>query len=285
MHTKRRTRAAIGIGCLLVLSLSMGWFVGHYIPGSPQAPGSTLPPLDYVQLLEGSGYASEDIVNTQFGETAAFRSLTQGEAFLWETRQPITAGYYDENGIHHDIDETVYAESMKASEMWTYQCPSIDVTITDAKIVSAKSFVEWYPDYDEMSKNLDYSSMVLVTASITNESDTTLTSMQDFPSFTLWGDSVLCQANIMGAGISLDASALTHLADEARRVKKTEDSATDTYSLFDIKPGETHVITLPFLVSNYMLTNPEAFDELDLSKFCVQTPDYENATIYRLLLA
>ncbi|MEG0505528.1 MAG: hypothetical protein RR547_12845 [Raoultibacter sp.] len=282
MHTKRRTRAAIGIGCLLVLSLSMGWFAGHYIPGEPKAPGSTIPPINFAQrMLEGSGYVANDTIDVQCGETANLTSITQGESFLWESRQPISASYTDEEGITHEVDEQIYIDSIKASGLWEYTCPSIATTLNDARIVSSRSFAEWYPEYDGMDKILTHSSVVLVTAALCNRSDTTLEYWTDLPTFTLWGDSLLCPANTMGAGIEMDAEAFSHL------LSRTNDAPieTDTHSQFTIQPGETHEMVLPFLVEDYMLSDPTTFDKLDLSQFCIQTSDYKNATIYRLWLA
>lgn len=305
MQNKRKRRAAVGTICLVVVALAMGWFVGQYIPGTPKSPES----LVFAGMYDGSGEPAQEIVDVEFGQTASLETVTQGDKFYWDI---LRQGY-----LSHDTGgatEEQIIENIKKGGHWEYEYPTLAIRIDGARTVSAASFAELYPDFTSRSMGLgigdahvEDTTLILVSASITNESDEIISgfmgvrSKGSIPTFTLWTDwtdvdaesvildddtvakeaGPLCD-NTLGSGIQYDMGAFTMLNDSIPLEKPDPDGATS--QLIYIKPGETQSIVIPYGVPNKTIEGLGDAKHLDLSKFCIQTPDFASGTMYRLWL-
>ncbi|WP_139652635.1 hypothetical protein [Raoultibacter phocaeensis] len=304
MQSKRTQRAALGAVSLVVVALAMGWFVGRYIPGTPHGPESVL----LSGMYDGNGTAVEQVVEYPFNDQARLEKIVQGVAFTWEEDR---YSAIDETGDAFPVDE--YIEHLKQTGDWEYEYPSFEMRIDEARAVSGSAFAELHPDY----YNWDFgyqptpfqdSTIVLVSATVTNTSDETISgSIGSFgraalPNFWLWTDTwadfpveaIILESGetgweagplsdgSLGSGATFDFNAF-HLINEYLPLNDPAPEGPQTAPI-SLEPGEMQTLVLPFTVANKALENGGTGKNLDLSRFCIQTVDYRTATAYRLEL-
>ena len=281
MTAKRKKRAAVGIVCLVVAALAMGWFVGRYIPEP-----------------------SQRVVDCEFGRSAALEGIVQGMAFIWETDHP-TASIGETN---ETIPSDEYIEHLKSIGDWEYEYPLFEMRIDEVRSVSGSAFKELYPEYSNQEVYPEDSTMVLVSATVTNTSNTLIAgsvgpySSDGLPEFRLWTDAwtsayaetiyaedgtLVVEAGplsdgTMRAGVRLDAYAFSMLAEYT----SLDDPPSDDIRTapVNVKPGETQTVVLPFIVPNEALKTDGTSRHIDFSKYCIQTVDHRTETTYRLWL-
>lgn len=260
MKSTRSIRIAAGTVCLVTIALVMGWFVGHYVPGEPGKPEPRIGDGLYTK----TGHKANKIADFAPGSTLELRDITQGA--LYHTRPDEATSTPPEIVALH-----------KESEMWEYESPNIDLSVTEVKVISTTSFAEWYPDYTNSMYTYDPmyedSELIAVGVSITNVSHNPITQWYKLPieNVTLWSENLSYIDDSLGAGAVLDGAfglANTNLSGEILR----------------IEPGESQSLILPFKINKNALKNQEAFDDLDPSDFCLQFVDFDSGTAYRLWL-
>lgn len=258
MKNTRSVRIAVGTVCLIAIALAMGWFVGRYVPGTPHEPE----PRIGDGLYSETGYAASEIVDLTPGSTLELRGITQGQ--LYEGRP-------DE--VEQIPSELV--DFYQESGTWEYESPDVDLSVSEVKTISTKSFAEWYPEYAGTYRPAyDDSQLIAVTVSITNVSDSLVTQWYKLPlaHVTLWSENLDQIDDSLGAGAVLDDAFV--FANENY----------DRDYLLQIEPGESQALILPFKVNKNALKDQSAFDDLDPSDFCLQLIDYDPGTAYRLWL-
>lgn len=258
MQMNRSTRAMVGAVCLIVVALVMGWFVGRYIPGTPHEPE----PRVGDGLYSETGYAASEIVDLAPGSTLELRGITQGIAYIGRPSEV----------AQRTAPEV--AELWKEQGMWEYDVPDLDLSVLDIRILTTKSFADWYPEYGGPYRPVyDSSKLVAVTALVTNVSSDAIDLQRDFPdlNFSLWGESLDHIDDSLGAGAHLDDA--YHYANKI--LARQQDM---------VEPGESVEIILPFKVNKNSLKDQSAFDDLDPSVFCLQLVDYDPCIAYRLWL-
>ncbi len=300
MTAKRKKRAAVGIVCLVVAALAMGWFVGRYIPSVPHGPASLL----FAGMYDGNGEPSQRVVDCEFGRSAALEGIVQGMAFIWETDcAPST-----DAETHEASPSDQYIEDPKGSGDWEYEYPLFEMRIDEVRSVSGSAFKELYPEYSNQEVYPEDSTMVLVSATVTNTSNTLIAgsvgpySSDGLPEFRLWTDAwtsayaetiyaedgtLVVEAGplsdgTMRAGVRLDAYAFSMLAEYT----SLDDPPSDDIQTapVNVKPGETQTVVLPFIVPNEALKTDGTSRHIDFSKYCIQTVDHRTETTYRLWL-
>lgn len=258
MQMNRSKRAMVGAACLVAIALVMGWFVGRYIPGTPHEPE----PRVGDGLYSETGYIASEIVDFAPGSTLELRGITQGIAY---------------NGRPEEIEQRIppeVAEAWKEQGMWQYDAPDLDLSVREVKVISAKSFAGWYPEYrGTYFPAYDSSKLIAATVLVTNLSSEAIDLQRDFPmhNFSLWGENLDYIDDSLGAGARLDDA--YYFAND---IYRSEQKAAE--------PGETVEIVLPFKVNKNALKDQDAFDDLDPSDFCLQLIDYDSGTAYRLWL-
>lgn len=258
MKSTRSMRIAIGTVCLIAVALVMGWFAGRYIPGTPHEPE----PRVGDGLYSETGYAASEIVDLAPGSTLELRGITQG--FLYAGRP---------SEVEQTPSELV--DFYKESGIWEYESPDIDLSVSEVKTITAKSFAEWYPEYAGTYRPVyEGSELIAVTVSIANVSDSLIEQWYKLPleHVTLWSEQLDYIDDSLGAGAVLDDAFVFANADYDRE------------SLLHIEPGETQKLILPFKVNKNALKDQDAFEDLDPSDFCLQLIDYDSGTAYRLWL-
>lgn len=159
MNISRSTRIAIGTICLVAIALTMGWFVGRYIPGQPLDPA----PAIGNGLYTATGYETREIVDLEAGSTAKLRNMSQGQ--LYSARP---------NEV--ELTPSTLVDFYKESGQWEYNAPDIDLAVTDVKTIAATSIADLHPDYAGTYRPAyDDSELIVATVSITNASDSLIT--------------------------------------------------------------------------------------------------------------
>lgn len=258
MNISRSTRIAIGTICLVAIALTMGWFVGRYIPGQPLDPA----PAIGNGLYTATGYETREIVDLEAGSTAKLRNMSQGQ--LYSARP-------DEVELMPSEIVAFYKESGQ----WEYNAPDIDLAVTDVKTIAATSIADLHPDYAGTYRPAyDDSELIVATVSITNASDSLITKWYQLPldHVTLWSENLGYIDDSLGAGAVLD-DAFVFINENY-----------DRDNLLNIEPGESQTLMLPFKINKNNLIDQSAFDKLDPSDFCIQTVDFDTGTAYRLWL-
>lgn len=258
MKTTRSVRIALGTICLIAIALTMGWFVGRYIPGTPH----DAEPRWGDGLYTATGYATHSVENFEPGSTLPLRNITQGDAY---------------QGRPEEVGKTPseLVDFLKENGSWEYTCPAIDLSALSIKTISTRSFAEWYPDYGGTYRPVyDNSELIAVTVNITNNTDELITQWYKLPlnHVTLWSENLGYIDDSLGAGAVLDDAFV--FANENY----------DRDELLSIEPGESQTLILPFKINKNVLVDQSAFDQLDPSDFCLQFVDFATGTAYRLWL-
>ena len=190
------------------------------------------------------------------------RNITQGQRYV---RHP------DE--VERTPSELV--DFYKENGEWEYECPDIDLSVSEIKTITTKGFAEWYPEYAGTYRPVyDGSELIAVTVTITNASDNLIQQWYKLPleHVTLWSENLDYIDDSLGAGVVLDDAFVF---------------ANENYNrdeLLRIEPGESQTLILPFKVNKNALKDQNSFDELDPSDFCIQMVDFSSGTAYRLWL-
>lgn len=307
MQNKRKRRAIIGTTCLVVVALAMGWFVGQYIPGTPKAPETPV----YADMYSGSGISAQETVDTDFGKEATLEGIIQGRSFGWDRTNP---DIYPQGG-----DNETLIEHIKENGTWEYEYPDLALSIVEARTVSATSFTDLYPNFSAKEPGtsgfsnqvpgnlyLEDSTFILVSVSVTNRSDTLISGYPSLyekgalPALKLWtnwtetyADSVSTEDNqilvkagflsdgTLGSGATINFQAFAALNESVRMEREDPNDSQSAYIY--LEPGETEIYIFPYLVPDKAIGGD--VKHLDLSNFCIQTPDYATETSYRLWLA
>lgn len=255
---KRSTRMASGTVCLVALALVMGWFVGQYVPASPRVPE----PGPYDALTQGTGEPVRTVVEVPFGKTARLAGVDDELAALLSPQD---------------------ASPPPDGDAEAKDLPDMDVTVAETRIVSARSFVELYPECRQPGLDSESSAYVLATVVVKNVSDKPFLVWDLAATITLHGDDLAGIEESLGAGATLDAIAYMNVnAPATGDVAKASSGAPANPSL---APGDAIAVTLPFVVSENALKDPSLFADLDLSRWCIQTIDRETGTAWRFTLA
>ncbi len=306
MQDNRKRRTALGTVCLVVVALVMGWFVGQYVPGTPQSPET----LVYATMYSGNGTPVQNTVDTSFGEQATLEGVVQGESFtLDETR----------SDLQTEQGRQAYRDHLEDIGAWEHEYPPFAMRIEEVRTVSADSFADLYPNFSSKQQhtrgffihpggnlNLQDTTMILVSVSITNKSEELISGYPHpfgkgaLPSCNLFrtdwcemqgesvafGDQVIIEAGplsdgTLGSGEILEDSAFVAINDDPVYLDNPDPNGIQ-YAYIHIEPGETKTYVFPYLVPDKVLGGDGRHP--DLSNLCIQTPDYATETVYRLWL-
>lgn len=273
MTRAKTARTAIGIVCLAIVTLSLGWFVGHFAPGTPKALADkpaeqTLLGASTIAGIE-TDYRPGEYVDTSFGETTHLGERTLGKKFA--TSQETIDSWSDEE-----------RSRMTRNPGWEYRTPPLDVTVTSTRLMTPDAFAQWYPHWAETLGNAQTKgqdvTVLLVEAGITN----TGTEPGSFAAFSLMGSSLINGDSELYQGFFCDKYLLEELYGAPSDRGLTEHHLPDDWDT--LEPGETRTVTLPYLVSRPLLSNPSSYDQLDLSQLCLVAPSYDPPLLYRIWL-
>lgn len=261
----RIARTAVGTACIIVVMIAFGWFALQFVPGEPR---TSQPDLETgrSQAAQSSLINAESIVDVPFGKTTALKGITQGKSFL----------YPEEEVASWTAKER---ENAMNAESWRFELHELDMTVSELKAVSEKSFIEWNTHYGETlfePINVE-KKMFLVEVSVKN-----LTSKPAaLPTFLLWSEDFIGTNDKLENGVRPNGGLTAELYGEPK-----EDSIP--YSLPDdwnsIAPGETRTFTIPFLVYKNAFADPDAYENPDPARFCLTISDFDPPTIYRFWL-
>lgn len=292
--TKRKKRACIAICVCSVaaLTLTMGWFVSRFVPGTPKSPDPVVAQSHRSPNL-GPWPATEDVVDIPFGATFAMEDLNQGKAYARED-------FTDEEWASVPDDIKAYIEkrlpvlaveansdkpsgsSWRMDATWTLPVYSgLDVTVERTQAVSTEAFAEFYPAY---LSSPDYRvteerKVVLVDVVATNTTDSRTVAV---PQFALWSPAFAYPENDHGYGIDkyLNGSLYPGNEDVAGKISNTTQEGWN-----ELAPGETRRLTLSYLVRKADFADKDVYENMDLSKFCLEVFDYAPAVVcHRLWL-
>ena len=256
---KRSTRMASGTVCLVALALVMGWFVGQYVPAPPRMPE----PDPYDALTQGTGCPVRAVVEVPFGKTARLAGVDDKLAALLSPRD---------------------ASPLSDGETEAQDLPDMDMTVAETRVVSARSFVELYPECRQPGLDSESSAYVLATVVVRNVSDEPFLVWDLAATITLHGSDLAGIEESLGAGATLDAIAYMNVnAPAAGDVAKTPSDTPPPNP--NLAPGSAIAVTLPFVISENALKDPSLFSDLDLSRWHIQTIDRETGTAWRFELA
>ena len=281
MQSKRTRRAAIGTACIAIVALAMGWFVGQYIPGTPHAPESEL----HSNMYDGIGYPAQETLEYEFGQNASLENIKQGEKYYSEAGNGTLAFIGETN---EEIDEKSYIEYLKHMDQWEHTYPALELGIAEARFMSLRSFVDWYPSFQGRGYIVDDCTIALVALSITNTSDELISGYINFrsggaiPEGRLWTEGLALCDDSLGSGIVYDPEAFSYV-NEPVPVDPTLSREQNAEYIY-LQPAETQEILLPYVIPRNSLEDPERFAELKASDFCIRIPDFGSNTEYRLWL-
>lgn len=271
-----RRHVLIGVVLLLATTLVLGWFAGRYIPGEPQSPQ---PDSEREKYPAGNAtfIAVGRAVDTPFGETANIEDLTQG----WEytPTKPSVLQNWDPSLDESPILEVDYPPDPR-SGMDHIAFPPFEISVEGVKTLSSAAFSEWYPDFgqDATLAKLE-STVVLVDVTVTKQASS---QVLDLSHVQLWSDRLTQTVpDCIGNGYAVSWSALESLNGIPRPMAG---DYYDVSQLLAIESGATRTLTLPFQVFRNAFVDGAAFDELDISQFCLEFYDYDPPTVYRLWL-
>lgn len=194
---KRSTRMASGTVCLVALALVMGWFVGQYVPAPPRMPE----PDPYDALTQGTGCPVRAVVEVPFGKTARLAGVDDKLAALLSTRD---------------------ASPSPDGETEAQDLPDMDMTVAETRVVSARSFVELYPECRQPGLDSESSAYVVGHRDREERLGRAVPGMDLAATITLHGSDLAGIEESLGAGATLDAIAYMNVnAPAAGDVAKT----------------------------------------------------------------
>ena len=273
MTRAKAARTFIGIACLAIITLSLGWFVGHFVPGTPKAladkPTQRSSPGETVFVGDNIDPRFEIFDDTPFGKTAHLEERTLGKKFNISQE---TIDSWTEDEREHRLN----------SEHWEYRASAIDATIMSARLITPDAFAQWYPHWAETTGGIEAKNqdalVMLVEAQITNvgEKPTSFAvfSLMDFSK----NEGDLNQMRQFTCNKYL----LEEFYGEPSNRGLVEYHLPDDWST--LEPGESRLVTLPYLIPSSLPSNPNNYDQPDLSQFCLATPSFDPPTLYRIWL-
>lgn len=264
-------RTILGIVCIAAATCTLVWFAFQFSPGTPRSADSSND--RYGASIAGTGnsrYVAEAVVDVPFGQAFTAQGVTRGKWF--SSREEERASWSEEE-----------RERYLTEHDYIYEIDGIEITSADMKAVTLDAFAEWYPHYAQTTGYTEARKheckVLLVDITMTNTAD----HAQHMPPLALWSEEFNGADDVLDQGAGSDGG---YLLQELYGVDSGKGLVQ--YSLPDdwdvLEPGETRTWTLPNLVYRGAFANPEAYDNMDPSKFCLALADYDPPTIYRLWL-
>ena len=264
-------RTLIGIACIAVATCALVWFAFQFAPGTPRSVDSS--DDRYGASIAGTGngrYVAQAVVDVPFGQTFTAQGVTRGKWFSWSEEE--RASWSEEE-----------RERFLTEYQYILEIDGIEITPTDMKAVTLDAFAEWYPHYAQTTGYTQAHGheckVLLVDVTMTNTADYA----QRMPPLALWSEELNGAGDVLDQGVGSDGG---YLLSELYGIDSGK--GLGQYALPDdwdvLEPGETRTWTLPRLVYRSTFANPEAYDDIDPSKFCLALADYDPPTIYRLWL-
>lgn len=273
-RTRRTARTAIGICCLAISVLALGWLVGRYIPGEPSEPLAAAHDSGGGAQYYGSLLEAGEIVDVDAGTVYAVDALTFGKKYRT-----------GESGLARMTDAE--RQNVTAEESWEFDYPNLEFAVVGAKTVSMDAFEEWYPHFAAVEQRAPGSTrptarpetrVILVEATVTN----TGAEAAALPEPLLWGSDIAGADDRLCNGIPCDRDLIVELYGEPS-------DEFVSYAVLDdwntIEAGETQTRTYPYVIGAGDLAGGASLDDLDLSSYCLAFSDYDPATLYRFWLA
>lgn len=272
--TGNTMRAAVGICCLLLAVLALGWLIGHYIPGEPRKPQAH--PLDRGTgaVYYGSLIDAETIAGIAFGATYTISDLTAGNKF--STSESELANMTDDERLR-----------TTTSESWEHDYPNLEIKIADAKTISMDAFKEWYPHYaavDHRTPSRAYTTIApdarvfLVEVEIANKGDASAM----LPEPLLWSSDIAGADERLSNGLHCDPSLIKELYGEPSD-EFIPYELPDDWNI--LEAGEVQTRIYPYMIQEGDLVSGASLENPDLSDYCLAFSDYDPPTIYRFWLA
>lgn len=271
-----------GIVVMLLITLVMGWFVGRFIPGTPNSPSEDTISEKYVGRFD-TGINAVDTKDVPFGNALLVEDVTQGYKYDYAKEK------------EQQFDPKEFDEYLQESDFYSFDYAPFELLIGETKVVSGEAFKEWYPDFSmpETSQLPSYygsklpakAFLVTVTAKNPSESESIM-----LPNLALWSEDFNQRSEAMGLG-AYPCPAMTGLMYPKSYPEDYSDfSFTDKY-VFEcgewavLKPGESKEIVFPYYVYKNSFADTQNFEEIDLGRFCLEVTDYDPGIRYRFWLA
>lgn len=273
MSTKRTTiaRATLGIACIAVATCALVWFAFQFVPGTPRAASTEAD--DYGSSIAAAGngrYVAQTVVDVPFGQPFIANGVTRGKWFSFSEEERASWSEEDKDRFLNEYG-------------YLYEIDGIEITPGATKAVTLDAFAEWYPHYAQTTGYAEAHGheckVLLVDVTMTNTAD----HAQRMPPLALWSEELDGADDVLDQDVGSDGG---YLLSELYGV----DSGTGLvqYAMPEgwdmLEPGETRTWTLPRLVFRSSFENPEAYDDMDPSAFCLALADYDPPAIYRLWL-
>lgn len=272
--TTTRTWMVVGVCLVLLATLVMGWFAGRVLPGDPNSLPQDTETNKYPNKYNSVVRSVQDVDVVQ-GDSLLIEGLTQGHKYT----QPELSKF----------------DEIKNSPYFSFDYGALTLAVGETKVVSGKAVKEWYPDSSIPDTSIDPrfrgsdlpGKAFLVTVMATNMSQTETLHV---PSLTLWSADFNQVADVMGAG-AYPSIILTSLLYPRNSPDDVADSAElgapyefNNDEWLNLAPGETREIVFPYYVYRNSFADGAAFDNVDLTKFCVEANDYDPGIRYRFWL-
>ena len=286
----KRMRHAACACCIAALLLAMGWFASRFVPGEPQSP-STAKQLAHRQFTPSDvrpAVLADEVVDVPFGTVAAIEGITRGKVYLREDFDDEQwAQIPDEVKPYIEQRLPVCAVQPGAQGDWwenlavADDIPAFEIAIVGVQTVSSRSFADFYPAY---LAALDYDpdqTVVLVDVEAANPSPDTEVAI---PALGLWSAGLKYADGTDLTAIGMDKYLLGSLYPSSpENVGLISNGVDESWNV--LAPGERRILTMPYLVSEGDLVDPQDLLSPDFADWCVQAFDYLPATCYRLWLA
>ncbi len=288
-RAKSKILVTLGIVFLVAATLVMGWFAGRFVPADPMPTAEDRMTYRYPNEVTSGSFALEN-VDVAAGNSLVVDDITQGLRFTYPI-QEAKAGAEDGGES--------FERALQASPYWQVGYGSFSLETSEVKVLSGESFKEWYPNafIPEDSPLPEYrgsklpGKAFLVAVKAVNLSSTQSIKL---PNLTLWS----ADFNTKSDSDSMSSRAypsvfLTSVLYPESAKGENESFASGpgglSYGLEDnswliLGPGEEREIVLPFYVYRNSFTSDEAFENVDLSKFCIEVNDYDPGVRYRFWL-
>lgn len=273
-RTRRTARTAIGLCCLAISVLALGWLIGRYIPGEPREPLAAAHDSGGGAKYYGSLLEADEIVDVGTGTSYAVDALTFGKKYRTS-----------DNELARTTDTE--RQNAAAQESWDFDYPNLEFAVVGAKAVSMDAFKEWYPHFAAVEQRAVGSTrptarpetrVILVEATVTN----TGAEAAALPDPLLWSGDIAGADDRLRNGMPCDRDLIVELYGEPSD-EFVSYTVLDSWNV--IEAGETQTRTYPYVVCRGDLASSASLDDLDLANYCLAFSDYDPATIYRFWLA
>ena len=257
MKNTRSVRIAIGTVCLIAIALVMAGSWGATSRGrrTSPSPASAMGSIPKPGTLQARSWTSRPAPRLKA------RGITQGKAY---------------NGRPEEIEQAIppeIEEAWKEAGEWEYDAPDFDLSVRGIKVISTKSFADWYPEYAGTDyPAYDSSKLVAATVLVTNVSSRRRSTYSAISP---------CIISPYGARTSTTSTTAWRRREPGQRVllrERVYRSEQDT-----VEPANRSRSSC-VQGQQERLKDQSAFDNLDPSDFCLQLVDFDSGTAYRLWL-